>query len=201
MAQAELLLINMTGGETQQNPDVEVCVMNLIKDELTEQFMYTYNHYEKNPKLYEKADENAVSSLAFDLIVYSFDKKTTRDLAIREYYEKMQYDRILTLIWVKSDCETIRQAFDIMRNIFAVTRIVVEYRLRTQRIKKSKELKERILVEDTMISLLSKEKILFRQPTLITLDGYGMYLDLLRFLPNITEEKVRKYIKDHGGVF
>ena len=51
-----------------------------------------------------------------------------------------------------------------------------------------------------MLNLLGKERILFRQPTLITLDGYGMYLDLLRFLPNVTEEKVVKYIKDHGGV-
>lgn len=174
--------------------------MNLIKDELTEQFMYTYNHYEKHPKLYENASEDEVSGLAFDLIMYSFQKKTTRDLAIREYYEKMQYDRILTLIWVKSDCQTIREAFDIMRNLLAVTRIVVEYRMETGRMKKSKELSDRILVEDTIIYLLSKERILFRQPTMITLDGYGMYLDLLRFLPNVTEEKVMKYIKDHGGV-
>lgn len=174
--------------------------MNLTEDELTEQFMYTYNHYENHPKLYESTKESEISSLAFDLIMYSFVKKTTRDLAIREYYEKMQYDRILTLIWVKSDCKTIKEAFDIMRNLLAVTRIVVEYRMETGRQKKSKELCDRILVEDTMIYLLSKEKILFREPTLITLDGYAMYLDLLRFLPVVTEEKVMKYIRDHGGV-
>mgnify|MGYP001050367523 CR=1 FL=1 len=174
--------------------------MNLIRDELTDQFMFTYHHYEKYPELYKGGKEDNVSTLAFDLILYSFEKKTTRDLAIREYYEKMQYDRILTLIWVKSDCHTIKEAFDIMRNLLIVTRIVVEYRMETEKKQKSKELHDRILVEDTMLNLLGKERILFRQPTLITLDGYGMYLDLLRFLPNVTEEKVIKYIKDHGGV-
>jgi hypothetical protein len=174
--------------------------MKLTRDELTEEFMYIYHHYEMHPKLYEEAGDDEVSSLAFDLIMYSFDKKTTRDFAIREHYEKMQYDRILTLIWVKSDCSTVKQAFEIMRNLFAVNRIVVEYRFETGHKKKSKELEDRILVEDVMIYLLSKESILFREPTLITLDGYGMYLDLLRFLPTITKEKVMKYIKDHGGV-
>lgn len=174
--------------------------MNLTRDELTEQFICTYNHYEKHPMLYEKADGYGVSELAFDLIMHSFEKNTSRELAIREYYEKMQYDRILTLIWVKSDCRTIKEAFNIMKNLFMVTRIVVAYHMETEGKERSKELKDRILVEDTMLSLLNREKILFRQPTLITLDGYGMYLDLLRFLPCITKEKVLKYIKEHGGV-
>jgi len=174
--------------------------MNLKRDELTEQFLYTYHHYEKNPKLYENTDKEKASTLAFDLIMYFFAKQTGRDHAIRDYYEKMQYDRILALIWVKSDCQTVKQAYDILRNIFQVNRIVAQYRMRKNRIAQSQELSDRILVEDTIFRLLDKEKILFREPTMITLDGYGMYLDMLRFLPKVTPEKVEKYIRDHGGV-
>lgn len=174
--------------------------MNIKKDELTEQFLHTYHHYEKHTELYENTSSDGASTLAFELIMYFFTKQTGRDHAIQEHYEKMQYDRILALIWVKSDCQTIKQAYDIMRTIFDVNRIVVEYRMRKNHQARSQELLDRILVEDTIFGLLDKERILFRQPTMITLDGYGMYLDLLRFLPTVTPQKIEKYIRDHGGV-